>query len=158
MCLLVASHTMPSPDEMFGAPAVVLSVLVSGTATLVAGFGGARAVGRLPWPRHGVAAAAGAALGGLALAGAILLATHWLPALAAALAVLALGSVGGPVLAFRMARGVAARLSWYRCPVCGVPFQSRAGPGPCGPCAARKDRDQVAQALAEFDARCRALR
>jgi hypothetical protein len=158
MSPLLASHTMPSLDEMFGAPAVVAAVLVSSLVALLAGGRGTESVAKLPWPRYLGSIASGLAAGGATLAGVTFAAVSWIPGLAAALVVLSLGCLAGAAMAHRVAKRVASRMSWYTCRVCGLRFQSRAAVERCPACAAAQDEAAVSRALAEFQDRYRELR
>jgi rubrerythrin len=57
------------------------------------------------------------------------------------------------VIAFRVARFIAAKWNWYTCGACGVWFQARIEAERCPGCDAERDRIELADALAEFDQR-----
>ena len=158
MSMLVASHTMPSLDEVFGPLAIAVAALAAALATFVASTRGARSVAALPWGRHARAVGAGLAAGWAGLAGVTVSAVVLLPGCSAPLAVLLVGSLAGVALARGAARKVAARLTQYRCRRCGANFQSLAPAEDCPPCAAAREAAEVARALAEFDDRYRELR
>src|SRR5262249_58536510 len=66
--ILLASHTMPSVEEMFGPMALAASALAASLATLLAGSWGVNSVATLPWGRHTCAMSAGVAAGWAMLA------------------------------------------------------------------------------------------
>ena len=154
----VASHTMPSLDEMFGPLAIAAAALAAALATLVASSSGAKASAALPWGRHTRAVAAGLLAGWGALAVLTCSAMALIPGCSAALAVLLVGTVAGVAVGRSVARAVAARLTQYSCRRCGANFRSLTPAEDCAPCASAREAAEVAQALAQFGDRYRELR
>jgi hypothetical protein len=157
MSTLLASHTMPSLDELFASVAVVLAFLFGAFALPLAASHGAKAGAALPYPRHLLAMLVGLVPGAVALAEAVLVIVALLPGAVGGSIVLALGSWIGVVAAYPMAKAAATRLSWYDCQICGGRFRSRSVARHCPPCAAREDQIAMARALADFPARYQAL-
>jgi hypothetical protein len=156
--ILLASHTMPSVEEMFGPMALAASALAASLATLLAGSWGVNSVATLPWGRHMCAMGAGVAAGWAMLAALIWPAVAWFPSCSAALTVLLVGTLVGVVLARGVARRVASHLTGYRCRRCGTSFHSLAPTENCVLCTSAAETTAAAQALAEFDDRYRELR
>jgi hypothetical protein len=157
MTVLLASHSMPSLDELFGPLAIAAAVLCSGFVALLAACRGTGSVARLTWGRYLGSAASGLASGWTTLAAVSLAAVNWLPGMVAALVVFAMGSLAGAIVAHRVAARVASWMSWYTCRVCGVCFYSRAATERCQTCAAVQDEAGFSRALTDFADRYREL-
>jgi hypothetical protein len=156
MSALLASHTMPSLEEIFGALLAPLAVSLAGLAVWVGSCDGVRSAAKLSWRRSLVAVAGGLALGLAALIVVALPAIQWLGGLVAPLIIL-LGSPAAVAIAHHAAKTIADQLNWYDCRACGIRFQSRIPTSYCNKCATEQDHTVMAQALADFDSRYRAL-
>jgi hypothetical protein len=157
MNTLLASHTMPSADEMVGVPALLFAALVATALVLVAGYLGVRSAASLELRRRLEALAPGLALGGLVVAGVGLSAVALFGQVGGSLIVLTAGAASGAATAYAAARAAGVRLSWYTCEACGLPFHSRVRAQRCPACEARRDQEEVARALADFTTRYREL-
>lgn len=154
MMPLFASHTMPSLGELFGEMGPILAAGgLLAAPCVVASSRGAKAVAQLRLSRHLLTMLAGTSLGMLAFLCVAAVAVAIAPGGWSALAGVALGGLGGAVIAFRVARLIAAKWNWYTCGACGVWFQARIEAERCPGCDAERDRIALADALAEFDQR-----
>ena len=155
MMPLFASHTMPSLDELFGETGLILGVggLLVATPFLIASSRGAKGVAQLRLARHLLTMVAGTTLGILAFLCVAAVAVAIAPGGWSVVASIALGGLGSGMIAYRVARFLAARWNWYTCVACGVWFQARIEAKRCAACEALQDRIALADALAEFDQR-----